>query len=317
VYLKRNTYYFVDRANKWHRLSRDYFEALQRYAELNLAPVLEGRTLDTIIDRYLRDVVPTKAVQTQRDNTAELARLRAVFGHMAPGEITPQHIYGYMDARRAPVRANREKALLSHVYKYAIRWGYAADNPCRLVESNKEKPRDRYVTDDEFWRVHDRASAPIQMAMQIAVATGLRLSDILALDGSNITRDGLLVRPHKTTRSTGRRLLFRWTPELRAILGVRADDHGAGAGGRLVRGVRGQPLTRSGFQSSWQRLMRSLFAKREERFTFHDLRAKAGSDSRDGRLLGHADQRTLNRHYRRKPEVVEPVEIVRWALSIF
>lgn len=54
-----------------------------------------------------------------------------------------------------------------------------------------------------------------------------------------------------------------------------------------------------------------MFPNKEDRFTFHDLRAKAGSDSVDGKLLGHADQRTLNRHYRRKPEVVTPVEIER------
>jgi len=55
--------------------------------------------------------------------------------------------------------------------------------------------------------------------------------------------------------------------------------------------------------------MRECFAKKaiEQRFTFQDLRAKSGSDSRDGRLLGHFDKRTLQRVYRRKPEHVDPV----------
>ena len=43
-----------------------------------------------------------------------------------------------------------------------------------------------------------------------------------------------------------------------------------------------------------------------ERFTFHDLRAKAGSDAKDGRLLGHMNPRTLRRVYIRKPERVAP-----------
>jgi hypothetical protein len=51
----------------------------------------------------------------------------------------------------------------------------------------------------------------------------------------------------------------------------------------------------------------------EERFKFHDLRAKAGTDGGDGRLLGHFDQRTFQRVYRREPEQVDPV---RWTKAI-
>ena len=45
-----------------------------------------------------------------------------------------------------------------------------------------------------------------------------------------------------------------------------------------------------------------------ERFTFHDIRAKAASDSDDDRLLGHEDSRTLNRHYKRKAVKVTPLK---------
>ena len=45
-----------------------------------------------------------------------------------------------------------------------------------------------------------------------------------------------------------------------------------------------------------------------ERFTFHDIRAKAGSDiDAESRLLGHLDKRTFHRVYRRKAELVNPV----------
>jgi hypothetical protein len=48
--------------------------------------------------------------------------------------------------------------------------------------------------------------------------------------------------------------------------------------------------------------------KVKERFTEHDLRAKVGSDAESVEkaraLLQHADARTTNRVYRRKPERV-------------
>jgi integrase len=60
----------------------------------------------------------------------------------------------------------------------------------------------------------------------------------------------------------------------------------------------------------WQRFMDRVLAetKVRERFTEHDLRAKVGSDAvsleRARALLQHADSRTTERVYRRKPERV-------------
>lgn len=47
----------------------------------------------------------------------------------------------------------------------------------------------------------------------------------------------------------------------------------------------------------------------KERFTFHDLRAKAGSDAEENaqKLLGHASAVTTKRVYERKPSVVKPI----------
>ena len=42
-----------------------------------------------------------------------------------------------------------------------------------------------------------------------------------------------------------------------------------------------------------------------------ELRAKAGSDSESDQLLGHLDTRTLQKHYKRKPLKVKPLDMVR------
>jgi integrase len=59
----------------------------------------------------------------------------------------------------------------------------------------------------------------------------------------------------------------------------------------------------------WRRTMDKAVEEERlvERFTFHDLRAKAGSDSEDDGLLGHEDSRTLRRYYKRKPLKVTPL----------
>ncbi len=63
----------------------------------------------------------------------------------------------------------------------------------------------------------------------------------------------------------------------------------------------------------WQRLMHRVIeeTKVENRFPEHDLRAKCASDATSlepaRALLSHADARTTDAIYRRKPEVVKPL----------
>ena len=92
------------------------------------------RLVSVIARRYVREVFPTKAVATRRDNDRELVHLLRVFGHMPIDAIAPMHIREYLDIRgqTAKVRANREKALFSHMFNKAREWGYTnAINPCK------------------------------------------------------------------------------------------------------------------------------------------------------------------------------------------
>ena len=59
------------------------------------------RSFDVVSQRYEREVMPTKAPRTQRDNLIELDKLRAVFGRMLIDAIKPHHARGYLDARGA------------------------------------------------------------------------------------------------------------------------------------------------------------------------------------------------------------------------
>ena len=67
--------------------------------------------------------------------------------------IAPMHVREYMDIRgqAAKVRANRKKALLSHIFNKARKRGYTTlQNPCQGVKGFKETGRSRYITDAEF-----------------------------------------------------------------------------------------------------------------------------------------------------------------------
>ncbi len=155
-------------------------------------------TMGEIMDRYMFEVAPKKAPSTYGSNKREMGNLRAVFGHMKPEEITAPDIYAYMDKRGAPVRANREKALLSHVFSYAIRWGVTKDNPCRHVKRNPEKPRDRYVEDWELEAFKAGSGELLRNYVDFKYLTGMRKGDILRLRLEALTEDGIAVTQGKT-----------------------------------------------------------------------------------------------------------------------
>lgn len=297
VYLRSGSYYFVRPDGKWIRLGRteaDMYQALGR---------LLGETSGTLTDlfgRYRREVLLRKAPRTQKDQGRQLARLDAVFGHMQPDQVRSSDIAAFLDTYPGPVQANRHVALLSHVYTKLIRWGIAERNPCTGVERNKEKPRDRYVTDDEFWAVWEMAPRHIQLLMELAYWTGQRLGDLVRLELADCRDDGI----HITQGKTGRRIIIAYSLVLDDIL--KRAQAGVASIRWLIRRPDGQPYTLSGVSSAWQRLQRAALADGAivERFTFHDIRAKSASDHPDGSHLGHTNPATLRRFYRRRPELV-------------
>ena len=195
--LKDGRYYHVTSTapRKWTPLGADRRDALMAWARIEgTEPDPEARTFDAIAARYERDVIPGKARRTQVDNIGELARLTAVFGKVLIDSIKPFHVRQYMDKRgeQAKARANREKALLSHVFNKAREWGYTdAPNPCQGVKGFTEAGRDRYVTDSEFNAVREAAHPSVRDAMDLALLTGQRPADVPKIQRADI-RDGAL-----------------------------------------------------------------------------------------------------------------------------
>lgn len=125
---KGQTWYHVSGTlpRRWTKLSIDRAEALRLWAQLEGVKQSDsGRLFSVVARRYVREVFPTKSEQTRKGNAKELENLLKVFGHMPIDAISPVHIRQYLDIRgqTAMVRANREKALFSHIFNKSREWG--------------------------------------------------------------------------------------------------------------------------------------------------------------------------------------------------
>lgn len=310
VHYKHGAYYYVTQINgarKWINLGKTEPDMYRKLAEIKAGEFNKG-TLGEYLTTYQTDVIPTKAASTQIENKRQIAVLRKVFGHMRPHEITPVFIYQFMDARgkTSQTSANREKALLSSVFSYLIRWGVVSLNPCKEVHAFTEKPRDRYVEDWEYKAVYNQASPLIQVTMELAVISGMRQGDILNIRLIDCQTDGI----HLVQNKTGKKQIFEWTKDLRAVVKRAKKLRTVTSATHLISSEKGKPYASSGFKSIWQRTMNRAIENGaiKERFTFHDLRGKAASEHQRGdKLLGHNDPKTTAKHYQRKPVKVKPI----------
>jgi integrase len=322
------SYYYNGRdesgARHEYPLGRDLNEAKRKWAEFECKPVPQDITvMRYIFDRYERYVLPSKALSTQRENRDCIRHLRMLFDDAPVDAITPHDIARYRDARSAKVRANREIALLSHVFNMAREWGLTQKaNPCRGVRKNKERPREFYA-DREVWdAVYAVAPPELRDAMDLNYLSGQRPADVLKMRKSHIKDDVLEVRQGKT-RKMLRIVLER--NGVRSELGLAIDRMIARPRTLqtdfLVATSDGQPLKswslRTRFDSARAKAAsiataghREDLAERIRQFQFRDIRSKAASEISDltaaSRLLGHTDKQITDKVYRRVGERVEP-----------
>lgn len=310
MYLRRGCYYFAhpDTAVGWVNLGRDEAAAYRKYGD-HMSAHLDGSTMGAVFARYRLEVIPTKAPKTQAGNLHQIKLLERRYGHMKPSALKAVHGYQLLDAGKAkPHQTIAEFGLLSHVLTKCVEWGYLERNPFIGAVRKKRPPkRRRYVTRDEVDALRALAPPVYQVAIDLAVLTGRRQAEILALTLSDDRPDGLHARAVKG----GPALIIGWTEALRTVVD-RAKELRRGRATTMLlttRDARG--YTSSGFQSGWQRLMRKAMAAGvlTQSFTFHDLRAVAADRSRDPtKLLAHTSPAVTKAHYLRGPSRVEPTE---------
>jgi integrase len=246
---------------------------------------------------------------------------------MSITSIRPQLIYKYAAKSATTTQGRREIRVFSHVYTKAVEWGLVDRHPFKgEVRLEGDEPRTRYVEDWEFEACLTLSSKRkkgsvlmIQAYLRMKLLTGLRLGDLLRLKMDALRDDGVHVLPRKTAHTTGKRIIIEWSPALREAVAMAKESRPFEGGDYLFCNRRGECYfddvkdTCDGWNSMWQRFMDRVLTETavKERFTEHDIRAKAGSDAETlehaQKLLAHADSKITNKVYRRKPEKVRPL----------
>lgn len=232
---------------------------------------------------------------------------------------SPRSNAQYCDRRgaKAPVRANRELALLSHVWNLAREWGYTAkENPVKGVRKNKETPRDFYADDAVYFAVYAAASQEVKDAMDLSYYTGQRPADVLKMRIIDVQDGALEVRQNKTGKKL--RILLDGT-ELGKVIDRIRTSRGKVQSWYLLATSDGKALNpwtlRKRFDEARTMATETAdeaLAERIRKFQYRDIRPKAASEIGDltaaSKLLGHTEQEITRKVYIRVGETVKPTK---------
>jgi integrase len=202
----------------------------RKWAQQTEAAIREGRhfktteakrrTLREMIDRYIRDIIPTKP--TTKNRIIHLNWWKNELGQYSLAEVSPAMIAEKRDrlsseiikadTKRSPSTVVRYLASLSHAFTIAMKeWGWIEDSPMRRVTKPKEpRGRVRFLSDEERARFltecKNSDSEYLYLAVVLALSTGARRMEILGLQWQNVDLQRSFITLHETKNGERRAL---------------------------------------------------------------------------------------------------------------
>jgi hypothetical protein len=164
------------------RLGSDHAIAIQKWDEIHNKKRLTIGLVQEAFSRWRERELPKyENGETRRGYAKNLAHIEPVFGSMCWDQVSLPILREYLDRRSAKTQGNREMSLFSIVWGKAILWGMTRlPWPASGIKNwkNTESAREFEVTDQLFDAVYEEADDVLRACMDIASATGMRLTDV-------------------------------------------------------------------------------------------------------------------------------------------
>jgi integrase len=273
----------------------------------------ERMTVSMAIERYLKEVSPTKKASTERGEHIHAKAVNTALGKYALASVTADVVAKFRDARLEAGKSNNtvrlELAFLGHLFTIAIKeWRLGLTyNPVHNIR--KPSPgagRDRRLLGDEEQRlrqaVSEHSNPMIRWIFEVAVETGMRSSEITSLRRSQIELERRIVRLPDTKNNTPRTVPLTKVAvdALREALSnpIRPIDTDLVFFGEPGKDGKRRPYN---FNKVWQRIKQEVGCKD---LRFHDLRHEAVSRLVEGgfsdmevmAVSGHKSTQMLKRY---------------------
>ncbi|OED40269.1 hypothetical protein ACH42_17310 [Endozoicomonas sp. (ex Bugula neritina AB1)] len=230
------------------------------------------------------------------------------FGSVPLASITPATLNRFLKAYSdKPGAVKMVRRLISGAWSWArTEFDAVPENPMREVPNKKQKGRTRYVTDDEYAAVYYIAPPYWKAMMEFSYICRARRKELIIMQRGQLLQAGVLLRRTKGSIDE----ITLWSDRLRSALDLLTELHrgekfdfvfGAPCGTRMTPG---QKMLKNTLDSQWKRIMKTALDQGiiDERFNFHDLKAKGVSDHKE-LVSGHKTLEAKQVYIRKTMEV--------------
>jgi integrase len=236
-------------------------------------------TFAELAERYVETYAKKRNKSWRQADTLVRRYLLPRWGKLQAASIARADVRAIMASIEAPALANQVLAAASAIFSWALKQEIVGGNPCRGIDRNETRSRERVLSDSEvprFWAAFDDAGLVVSAALKLTLLTGQRPGEVAPMRREHIV-DGWWEMPGEpvpalgwpgTKNGASHRV---WLPKAaREIIAELAD--GDASTGFVFVGERGGAVGRL------DAAMRDICAKLGvERATPHDLRRTHGS----------------------------------------
>lgn len=279
---------------KARKLLLEAYEGRDPFAETR------GQTFKELCRAYLEDYAKPKKKSWKKDASRIKRHFTPLWGSHTLNEIDPSSVLRWFNAlsKESPYEANRSLELLQKMFGLAKEWELTERNPTKGISANKEKSRERWVSEEELPRlvaaIDEEEDEYIRAVFHLYLLTGLRKNELLAAKWEHYEKTkGVLKIPQTKTQETYYVPLSTQAQRIIEGLEVVEDSPWIFVSKRDFR----KHITN--LQHAWERILKRANIKD---LRIHDLRhtvaailvSKGESLYQVGGLLNHKDTKSTS-----------------------
>lgn len=257
-------------------------------------------------DVYLENYAKPKKKSWRSDEKYLSAQLLRFFGDLMLSDVTPLHVSKFMVKRQKDgVRnstINRELTVLKKMFSLAIEWEFdIQNNPVKKGNyfPEEEYRRERVLSYDEEKELFQAAAPHLQPILTCALATGMRLSEILGLKWAQVDLLSREITIQAESSKSGKKRIIPINETLHILLKKLKSKSQADSGQVFLyedpKTGKPRPVktVRRAFVMACKRARITNFRFHDLRHTFGSRLIERGADPISVKeILGHADLKT-------------------------
>ena len=268
----------------------------------------DAPTVAELCQRFTDEHLPKRRASTRRNYAAAINnQILPKLGSCKVVELSftdVDALHRKITKDGAPYQANRTVALLSKMMNLSIKWGWAANNPCRGIERNDEHRRERFLSPDELDRLGKAlAKCPDQQGaniIRLLLLTGARSGEVRSMQWADLDLiAGIWTKPASTTKQRKLHRVPLSAPARDLLTQIRSEAAKDAVFVFLSSAASAEYRTE--LKKTWKWLCKTAKIRS---LRIHDLRHSYASILASsghslpiiGRLLGHTQPTTTSRY---------------------